>query len=219
MVEAVPTGRFEWERLVRRIVMKKPVKLAALVLATYADPDGTRVRPGVDRFAAVTDDSERNARRIVGELERMQLITLTARGGGRGGRGKTNEYQLTVPADLLDRFDLLDPDERHPAADPVDNPETPDTQVSDETDPDPVDNSKRSDNDLSGETVDPPENDRTSGVTPAANDRTFSPTDRTPRCPTTTHITTHNPTTQRTTYRGESRPRARDPATRDLDAA
>ncbi|WP_157376133.1 hypothetical protein [Allokutzneria albata] len=45
-VELLPASRFEWERIIRRARLTKPVKLVALLLATYADPDGTRVRPG-----------------------------------------------------------------------------------------------------------------------------------------------------------------------------
>src|SRR5437879_1725471 len=42
-----PCGRFEWERILRRAVMPLRVKFLAFVLASYADADGSNVRPGV----------------------------------------------------------------------------------------------------------------------------------------------------------------------------
>lgn len=205
MQDTVPTGRFEWERIVRRIRMTKPLKLAALVLATYADPDGSRVRPGIEVLAAVTGDSEKNARRILSMLREMQLVEQVARGGGRGGRGKASEFRLTVPTDLLERFELLGPGDR---------PESPDTQMSAETGAKPVDNSgdasETPDTQMSGETGDAEPNDRTSRAPSASNDRTFSANDRTSRCPTTTHLTNHLQTNLVVTTRGEYPPRARD---------
>ncbi len=84
----------------------------ALILATYADPDGSRVRPGNEILAAVTGESERNVKRRLAALREMGLLTVARRGGGRSGRGKTTEYQLTMPSDLLERCSMLGPDER-----------------------------------------------------------------------------------------------------------
>lgn len=107
----MPIGRFDWERLVRRIVMPTGHKLIALILATWADPNGSRVRPGLGLLAASTGVSERTARRVLGSLARdWGLIDLVARGGGRNGKGKTAEYRLTIPTDLLERLTLLGPD-------------------------------------------------------------------------------------------------------------
>lgn len=144
-VELEPMDRFGWERIVYRIKMPKPLKLVALILAGHADKDGTRVRPGAELLAAFTGDGERHARRLVGQLrDQYGLIQQTSRGGGRGGAGRTATYRLTVPVDLLDRCDLLDPDGRpngltgHPEdrsnqQEPTDPPDTdaqsPDTEV------------------------------------------------------------------------------------------
>lgn len=202
----VPTGRFEWERIVRRIRMPKPVKLAALVLATYADPDGSRVRPGMEVLAAVTGDSERNAKRIVNVLRSMRLIEQVSRGGGRGGRGKAATYQLVIPTDLLERVELLGVGDNHP--------ESGDTQMSPETEPQPVDNTV--DSHVSGDTQMSPEtgrdttNEVTSGAPPDRNEVTFFANEVTSGCPTTTHLTNHlKATTPVVTTQGESRPRAR----------
>lgn len=106
-------GRFEWERLLRRIVMPWRVKSFALLLSTYADPDGTRVRPGVDILAAVTGKSKSTVQRLLKELrDDYGLIEQISRGGGRGGRGKVTSYRLAVPTDLLDRVEMLLPGDR-----------------------------------------------------------------------------------------------------------
>lgn len=162
-LEVRPCGRYEWERLVRRIVMPQNLKLLALVLATYADPDGTRVRPGTPVLAAVTDSGERTVRRLLTILrEDLGLIEMVARGGGRGRSKRTAVYRLTVPTDLLDRVSLLSPDDRaddspaikvaaqsdeSPATQEagqskesaVDNSETPAAQVAGQSDPQRVD--------------------------------------------------------------------------------
>lgn len=176
-VAVMPVPRFEWERIVRRIVLPKHVKLLALVLATYSDPDGTRVRPGNEVLADVTGDSEKNVRRIMAQLRRMCLIEMVTRGGGRGGKGRASEYRLTIPSDLLDRMELLSPDDRAE--------DSPDIQVSAQSDSQPVDNSESPDTQMSSQYGRDSPNDRTSDAHPGPIDRTFSAIDRTSRCPTT----------------------------------
>lgn len=106
-------GRFEWERLLRRIVMPWRLKSFAFLLSTWADPDGTRVRPGVEVMAAVTGMSKSTVQRLLKELrDDYGLIEQTSRGGGRGGRGKVTSYRLSVPTDLLDRVEMLLPGDR-----------------------------------------------------------------------------------------------------------
>jgi biotin operon repressor len=111
-MEPQPTSRFEWERIVRRVVMPPTQKLVALVLASYADRDGSRVRPGNEVLAAVTGQSERSVKRCLSALRDLGLLVVARRGGGRAGAGKATEYQLTIPVDLLDRVTLLAPGER-----------------------------------------------------------------------------------------------------------
>ncbi|MFF4600132.1 hypothetical protein [Amycolatopsis sp. NPDC001319] len=150
-----PVGRYEWERIVRRAQMPKQVKYVAFVMATYADADGSRVRPGLDVLAAVTGEGMSTVRRRIAELrDTYGLIGLVSRGGGRAGRGKAAEYRLVLPLDLLDRVELLPPGDaarRGSAADSpltqvdgqssVGNPESPLTQASAQSDVSPVDNS------------------------------------------------------------------------------
>jgi hypothetical protein len=182
----MPMSRFEWERLIRRMVLAKPVKLVALVLATYADPDGTRVRPGVDVLADVTGDSARNVRRVVTMLRDLDLLTLVSRGGGRGGKGRAAEYRLTVPVDLLDRVELLTPGERQSPDSQVSGESTvnghvsPDIRMSGRLRRSPVDNSPVAhdgepvspDAQMSGDTGEPASIDRTSRDPPTPIERT-----------------------------------------------
>ena len=136
-----PAKRYEWERIVRRCILGRQTKLVALVLATYASPDGSNVRPGVERLAAVCDMGESTVRRHVTALLAAGLIERVGNGGGP--RKLAAVYRLTVPEDLLETVPMLDPDERTPLATvsavrPVDNHGTPLTQQSGVT---PVDNS------------------------------------------------------------------------------
>lgn len=202
---AVPTPRFEWERLVRRIVMPGPHKLMAFVMASYADADGSRVRPGNDVLAAVTDQSEKNVRRIVTALRELGLLRVAARGGGRGGKGKATEYQLTIPTDLLDRAEVLTPGER---------PVSPDIQMSAQNDQPPLDNPESPDTEMSAQLADVISIDRTSDTVTERMTGHFQRMTGHPdvRLPTTyTNHLDHNsyPTPNATTDR--AKPRARAP--------
>lgn len=98
-----PVGRFEWERMLMRITMPKGVRYLALVMATFADPDGTRVRPGVPLLADCTEESPSTVKRSLRFLRDLGLYATVSRGGGRAGSGKTAVYRLTLPVDLIDR--------------------------------------------------------------------------------------------------------------------
>jgi hypothetical protein len=117
----VRAERFDWERIVRRAPMSPRAKFLALVLATYASTDGRHVRPGVDRLAAVTGYEERSVRRALAELrEDLRLIRRVSSGSSAGRRALTDEYELWIPEDLLERVELLSvaespaPDRRTP---------------------------------------------------------------------------------------------------------
>lgn len=110
-----PCGRFEWERIVRRIVMPERVKLLALLLATFADGDGSRVRPGLDQVAAMVGRSKATVKRNMAVLRNeFWLLEEVTRGGGRYGKGRASEYRLVIPEDLFDRAVLLSPDGEAP---------------------------------------------------------------------------------------------------------
>lgn len=123
-------GRFEWERLIRRCrlgfyegktkdpkrwVRHATVQQVALVLATYADMDGTRIRPSAALVARVSELDERTVRICVQRLRRLNLLELVRhpRSPGRGGgEGRPAEFRMSVPADLLERVAHLDPEHR-----------------------------------------------------------------------------------------------------------
>lgn len=110
---ARPVGRYEWENVMRRLASREQISdellLAALLLATYADPDGTRVRPGEREFAEANRRSKPTARRRVAWLQEHGFVRLVSRGGGTGVHARASEYRLTLPADLLERFELRPP--------------------------------------------------------------------------------------------------------------
>lgn len=103
-----PKDRFEWERIVRRVRMPSSAKFLALTMATYADQDGTRVRPGIERLALVMCVSEKTVDRGMSTLRELGLVKLTKRGNRHANQ--SDEYRLTAPASILDR-PILDPDE------------------------------------------------------------------------------------------------------------
>ncbi|WP_400158703.1 helix-turn-helix domain-containing protein [Arthrobacter sp. BPSS-3] len=103
----------------RRAIIKPPsVKLLGLVMATYANSDGTRIRPGQRRLANVMGTSISTVERGQRVLESLGFVEMTYKGHSAGrGRpgGYASEYRLTIPSDLLDRIPMLEPDESHPA--------------------------------------------------------------------------------------------------------
>lgn len=186
-----PVGRFEWERLLRRIVMPWRVKSFALLLSTYADPDGSRVRPGQRALAAIISTTDRTVRRLLDDLSAYGLIEQVSRGGGKGHSGRTAAYQLTIPTDLMERVELLSPAERPWVSPDIQasgqSTDSADTQASGQSGLSLVDNSHPPDTQVSAES--PLDNpiERTSGDTQDPLTGHFEPIDRTPGCPTTNH--------------------------------
>ena len=113
-------GQWDWLRVVKRIRLgrrRTGLRTTLLTLATYAKRDGSNVFPSVERLARETEQGRRTVLRHLALLRDVyRLIGRIARGGGRGRRGVTSRYQLTVPEDLLAEFAMLDPDGRPPAS-------------------------------------------------------------------------------------------------------
>ncbi|WP_148310935.1 helix-turn-helix domain-containing protein [Nocardia brasiliensis] len=103
--------RFEWERIVRRARIPSSTKYLALMLSTYANPDGTRVEPGVDRLEIVMQVSRRTVLRALSDLRELGLIQRVKQGNRHAKQ--SDSYRLTVPLDMPYSPDiaLLDPDE------------------------------------------------------------------------------------------------------------
>lgn len=117
---------FTWRRVVRRCLLGSSTKLVAAVLADYASPDGTRIHPGTDRLTRVTELSDRSVRTALAKLREAGLVERLVEGSKNGRRGLADEYRLTIPDDLVERVQMLDPDEK-----PVDNHVSPATDAGD----------------------------------------------------------------------------------------
>jgi DNA-binding transcriptional ArsR family regulator len=93
----VPLGRFDWERVVRDWPFDRQVtklsKYVALTMATYANADGTNIRPGEPGLATATGMGRSTVRRHLAVLVEIGLISCTRRGGG----GAAAHYRLTAP--------------------------------------------------------------------------------------------------------------------------
>lgn len=103
-----PLDRFEWERIIRRLEIPGSVKYLALMLATYADPDGSRVHPGVERLALVMGVTDRTVKRSLSSLRDFGLLEKVRHGNRHAGLA--DEYRLTIPVGLPE-LSMLDPDE------------------------------------------------------------------------------------------------------------
>ncbi|MGH7877028.1 MAG: helix-turn-helix domain-containing protein [Candidatus Dormibacteraceae bacterium] len=109
-MELKPAGKWEWERIIRRVRFGPDhcTRTVVLTLAHYADPDGTRVRPGVERLARTTEYSQRAVKRSLSVLREMGLLELTESASAKGLRGGADNYRLTYPADVLDAIPMLE---------------------------------------------------------------------------------------------------------------
>lgn len=94
-------GRFEWERSLRRLTIGRPRKTVALMLATYADADGSNAHPGLDRLAADCESDERTIRRNLTHLVELGLLVRTFSGSRAGRRQLADCYALTMPANVI----------------------------------------------------------------------------------------------------------------------
>ena len=108
--EPKPLGRFDWERVIKRVQMAPGHKYLALTLATYANKEGERVRPGIARLARVMQVSEPTVKRGMKWLRDEGFIARTQQGNRRSTPPQADTYQLTVPMNVLE-LRQLDPDE------------------------------------------------------------------------------------------------------------
>lgn len=70
----------------------------AFTLATYANVDGTRAFPGIERLIADTGASDKTIRRALKALEAKGWVECMYRGRRNSG---ASEYRLTIPRDRL----------------------------------------------------------------------------------------------------------------------
>lgn len=86
--------RFTWEQIIRRAELPEQVKLLAYTLATYANGDGGRVRPGDELLADNCGRKERWVREQKAVLLELGLLETVA----EGTPTRAAVYQLTLPA-------------------------------------------------------------------------------------------------------------------------
>ncbi|MCI0686490.1 MAG: helix-turn-helix domain-containing protein [Sporichthyaceae bacterium] len=107
----MPLGRFDWERLLRRVRMPQETKGLALLLATYGDDKGESIHPGEPRLAVDWGRDERTIRRHIEALrDTYGLIHRVRRGGGPNRRA--DEYRLVYTPELIEGRWIEDPELR-----------------------------------------------------------------------------------------------------------
>jgi DNA-binding transcriptional ArsR family regulator len=87
--------------------MSWDLKAFALLLASYADPDGTKIYPGEDRLTVVTGKSRSTVQRHLRVLRELGLIEVAQRGSRKNGQ--PDEYRLTLAVDA--RLKISSPEE------------------------------------------------------------------------------------------------------------
>jgi DNA-binding transcriptional ArsR family regulator len=97
-----------WNSMVRRARMTDRQKLAALVVSSYADPDGRGIHCGVTRLAVDLGASYRTAQRYLSWLREVGLIELVREGNRR--KRLSDEYRLILGPDVLEHLEVLNPD-------------------------------------------------------------------------------------------------------------
>lgn len=106
---AEPANVREWTDFVRRARLGRTVKGVALLLATFADSDGSRVFPGIARIAVTAEVDYTTAKRALGTLVKAGLLERVRSRTGKNGR--SDEYRLCFAEEGLRWMKVLSPDE------------------------------------------------------------------------------------------------------------
>jgi hypothetical protein len=96
----------QWTDVVRRVRLGRTTKAVALMLATYADNDGSRVFPGVARLAVDCELTYNVVQSALAALRAAGLIEVVRKAARRG---QADEYRLILAVDILDRVEVLTP--------------------------------------------------------------------------------------------------------------
>ncbi|MGC5009776.1 hypothetical protein ACLQ2R_03320 [Streptosporangium sp. DT93] len=117
---------WDWIRLIRRIelgfnpsptgdpkkrISTTTVQHVAMTAATYANPDGTRIRPGIPRLARVCRLDTTVVGNCLRRLRDLGLLLRVFAGSGAGRNARADEYRMAIPEGLHERVAMLDPDE------------------------------------------------------------------------------------------------------------
>lgn len=107
MSELFYAERNGWIKVVRDGVFPSYVKLVALTLATYGDPDGSNIFPSQRRLVAVTQLGETTVRKALKYLRANGLLWRAERGSNLGQAGIADRYRLTLPKDYKELFQFV----------------------------------------------------------------------------------------------------------------
>ncbi|QLQ37973.1 helix-turn-helix domain-containing protein [Micromonospora robiginosa] len=88
-----PVDRWEWLDLIRRARLGRTTKLVAVMLALYANEDGSKVFPGIARLSVVCELGYNTVKASLADLREAGWIERVGH-GTLGGRA--DEYRLTV---------------------------------------------------------------------------------------------------------------------------
>lgn len=106
-VESTPADRRDWENVLLRLLDDHAMRNLMMLLAWHGDSDGTRVRPGRVRLAAILRCSEKTiSRHMKWFIDTGFLVRVKQ---GNRHTNETDEYRLAIPENVLE---LLD----HPSA-------------------------------------------------------------------------------------------------------
>lgn len=98
--KAEPCRTLEWHRRFRSAALPIATKGVGLVLASYANMDGTSVRPGMAALMECTGLEERQLRRHLTAIRTAGWAILICTGSSFGRSAKTSEYRLSYPAEV-----------------------------------------------------------------------------------------------------------------------
>lgn len=99
---------WQWIDVIRRARLGRTTTAVAIMLATWADPDGTNIYPGLPTLAVACEVDYKTAKTCVAQLVSAGLLhPVPRRRGTRDNQG----YRLTLADDLLDRTTVLSPTE------------------------------------------------------------------------------------------------------------
>lgn len=173
----------DWTDIVRRAQFDKAVPgthpgtyikastvtMVAIVMASYANPDGTRVFPGVALLAADCKIGYSVAGRCVKGLRDLGLIERVRRAvrrNPRSDRERTDEYRLAIPEDLLERLFVPTPSDHGKRAAVIAKPHRGELAATLEP-PDPTTQS------VTSERPDPAESNSAFGASPDGSNTAF----------------------------------------------
>lgn len=125
----VPVSLGQWQQVLRTVVFEEKSALTvALLLATFANNDGTGIRPSQETLARALTYGEnppaatRTVRAGLRNLTSTGFLRLVSAGSNLGVRAAASEYRLTVPAWVWElqasgKWDVRDEAQRRPGGD------------------------------------------------------------------------------------------------------